>query len=112
MAERLVLLVLAGFELLDLEALDGRLAGAGVEFQALEAKFAIDQRVAGGFDCRFVAGQFGFHPRFVLGQFFKIIGERQQSAVTVLENQQRSYFGQHAPCVAIRPTDDKDFQPE
>jgi hypothetical protein len=65
-AQRLVFLVLAGFKLLVLEPLDGRAAGAGVEFETFQAQLAIDQRVVGAGDGGLVACQFGFRPGLVL----------------------------------------------
>ena len=92
MADRLVFLVLAGLELLELQPLDRRAAGSGVEFESFQAQFAIDHGVVRPGDGRFVAGQFGLGPGLVLGEFFEVFGERQQAAVPVLENQQRANF--------------------
>ena len=92
MADRLIFLVLAGLELLGFQAHDRVLAGTGIEFEAFQAQFAIDHRIMGAGDGRFVAGELVLRPGFVLGQFFEVFGERQQAAVTVLENQQRTDF--------------------
>ena len=91
-ADRLIFLVLAGFKLLDLEAQDGGAAGAGVEFETFQAQFTIDQRIVRAGDGGFIASQLGFGPGLVDRQFFEIFRERQQTAVTVLENQQRADF--------------------
>ena len=95
MVERLVLVVLAGLKLLDLEALDSGAAGFGVEFDFFHLEFRSEQRVVGLADGGLIAGELGFCPGFVDGQFFKVFGQCQQAAVTVLEDQQGADFVKH-----------------
>ena len=94
-AKGLVLVVFAGFELLDLEALDGCFASADIELDALELEFAFDERVMGRLH-RFVVGcEFALCAGLVLRQFFLILGEGKQAAVTVLEDQQGTDIFEH-----------------
>ena len=110
MDQCLIFLVFTGFKLLHLEPLDCRAARADVEFETFQAQLAIHQRVVGLFHRGLVGRQLGLCPRLVLRQFFEIFGERQQAAVTVLENQQRTNFIKHAPCLNARPANDKDLE--
>ena len=105
----MVLVVFAGFELLDLEALDGGFACADIELDALELEFAFNERVMGRLH-RFVVGcEFALCAGLVLRQFFLILGEGKQAAVTVLEDQQGTDIFEHGKGLVGRHDLDKFF---
>lgn len=84
--DRLIFVVFTGFELLGFEASDGGFAGSGVEFEILEFDLLLVDRCFCVGNRLLVPSEFGFRPGLILGEFFEVFGERQQAAVTVLED--------------------------
>jgi len=92
MTDRLELVILAGLELLELQALDRGAAGSGIQFETFEPHLAIDHRLMRLVFSPFVVHQLGFGPGLVLGEFLEILDQHQQAAVPVLQYQQRANF--------------------